>query len=99
MTQMNKSIRKVIENKTRGETDCQKVIGSTAKINRYGKFWEYEQDSLMVLSAANLIEYIEKNNPSTEELIAFKKGQAGIALFFGKCYEEKKRELPAEPLG
>jgi len=95
---MLKELAKFINNQAKGESRCAKMVGSTAAINRFARFWEYSKDDLMVLASGRIHQYLQDNNPSKEELIAFKKGLAEISLFFRDCYLEKKKqeELPKD---
>jgi hypothetical protein len=86
---MYNELRKYIDNQ-KSDTPCGKMVGTQATVNRYAKFWGLEKDTLMVLATGALHGFITDNNPSRDELVAYKKGQADIALFFARCYKESE---------
>ena len=93
---MQKELNKYFENKKRGTTFCERIIGGDVK--KFSNFWDKCKDSLMALSAAMLLDYTVNTEPSKEELIAYKKGMADIAMFIGRCNMEIENEAKNELL-
>jgi len=78
---------------------CEGLLGSTAKVQAFAKFWENNGDDLMVIVADSLNNYCSENNINSEQHAAFKAGQVSLGNFFLQCYmettaqaENKKRD-------
>ena len=95
---MLKELKKALGNQARGQTKCQKVIGSKTSVKRFHDFWARNHDELMLVAVNALYKYIEENDPSQAELRAFKKGLATVALFIGNCHSEIENETKSELL-
>jgi hypothetical protein len=82
-------LRKLFKNK-KTETACQKVLGTKTNVAEFARFWDKNEEVIGILGAWCLLEYVTNQNPSPEELIAYKHGLADALLFPGRCSAEMK---------
>jgi len=87
---MSKKIIKLIENKGLGDTECTKVLGSSAKVNTVANFYERNAELLHLISTDALLEFVETNKYTHDELTCFKLGVASIGEFMSKCWAERE---------
>lgn len=96
---MISELRKFIKRGRKAADACADILGNSEAVNKFAQFWEYNGDDLMLISAVRLHEYTGGEHVFTkEELGAYKKGVADIAMFFKQCSDEiekKKRDAIA----
>jgi hypothetical protein len=73
------------------------VIGET-KVRDMAKFWDLNADTINLISANGLYEWISSTNFTPEQLIAFKEGLAVIPTFLEGCDNRIKEELKQREL-
>jgi len=90
-------IKKLINNKGKDTTECQKVIGTDINdLQKLGVFWRDNADKFHLIAVNEFIEWTSGREFSSQEKIAFEQGLASIPLFFEKCYNEMNKLSSAE---
>lgn len=84
-------INKIIDNQAKGETYCQGVLGSEARVKALAGFWDRHAQLVHLVGVNGLIEYTQIEEFNKEELEAFKKGLSVFGIFCDKCYEESSQ--------
>lgn len=93
---MLRELRKFLKRGRRSDDACTDLLGSSANVSKFSQFWLDHGDDLMLVSAVRLHEYTGGDNLFTkEELAAYKKGVADIALFFQACSQEIAKKKAA----
>ena len=82
------SLRKYFSFYSDKRSKCELVLGTSAIVAKFSQFWDQNADSMYILSAAKMHDYITDNNPTPEEFAAYKKAQADIGGFFALCHKE-----------
>ncbi len=93
------SVRLFFENQKREGSGCEKVLGNSAAVHAFAKFYAKHQEDLGVQSAGALIEYLtDGSSRSSEETKAFQAGLASLPMFFEACFREieAKKSPPAK---
>ena len=88
--------RKVIENRGRGETYCEKVLGSTSGVDTIAGFLESHATKIHLIEANAILEFVEEDSFTKEELESFKYGVAKFGEFLMKCSEERRERKPKD---
>lgn len=89
---MRKELQKYLKRGRRAEGACADVLGNTTLVNKFAQFWKEQGDDLMLVSAVKLHEYELSTDYTKEEMQAYKKGLADLALFFNQCWLEIEAE-------
>lgn len=67
------------------------VVGET-KVKDLARFWQAEAETINVISARGLYDWISDRDFTKEELRAFKEGLAAIPLFMKSCDDWIQKE-------
>lgn len=86
-----KTVQKLIENRGLNSTKCQKVLGSLESLYAIADFWEHQAGAMQLISANEMIEYIQTQKFSSEESAAFLLGLEKFPIFFKACKDERDR--------
>jgi|TARA_Y100000034_G_C6840577_1_gene380245 hypothetical protein len=87
---MIEELRQYLKNQKRKGESCEKILGTNGKVNKFALFWEKSQDDLMLVAALKQHEYVSTYEFTPEELSAYQKGLAEIAIFFETCWKERE---------
>ena len=92
---MHEALRKSIENKgiSESEYECEKVLGSSQKVNAFAQFYEEMEDSLAVVAADKLMSFYSGLDVTGMEGDAYKKAQKDIGMFFARCWQEREDKI------
>jgi hypothetical protein len=89
---MLEELRKYLDQASRIDGQMiEKIMVTRDNLEGFAKFWEFNQDTLVLFSAVALHKYTSEVDFTKEELIAFKKGLATDGLFFKQCYDLSKK--------
>lgn len=80
----------LISNKGQDGTYCEKVIGSTPRVHTIAGFSEKNAPLLHLITLNALVEYMEENDFTKDELVAFKLGVGAIGKFMAQCVQERE---------
>lgn len=73
------------------------VVGES-KLKDMARFWDGNAETINIISANGLYEWISSTNFTPEQLIAFKEGLAVIPTFLEACDNRIKEELKQQEL-
>ena len=95
---MIEELRTYIANQKREGEVCEKILGTNGRVNKFALFWEKNQDELMLIAAKKQHDYVSTFEFTPDELIAYRKGLADIAVFFESCWKEKEERAKKKKL-
>lgn len=82
------SVKKYINNKKRGKTSCEMVLGTFDRIVSLSRVLDDLNDDIQIVLAANLLEYANTQNYTKEEMQAYRLGLYTLYEFIKQCKEE-----------
>lgn len=86
----------LIANKGQDGTYCQKVLGSEPRVFTLAGFSEKNAPLMHLITLNALVEYMEENDFTKDELIAFKLGVGAIGKFMAQCVQEREAARAAK---
>lgn len=66
-------------------SECERVLGDTAKVSAFAQFWDKHHDEFLIIGAKELFEFSTTQEYTKHELDIFKKGLSAIGSFFENC--------------
>lgn len=89
-------MHELIRHKGQDGTYCEKVIGSTPRVHTLAGFQEKNAPLMHLITLNALVEYMEDNDFTKDELIAFKQGVGAIGKFMSQCVYEREAARAAK---
>jgi len=94
---MKKDLRQLVENSSQAGTPCEKVLGSTPKVDKVASLLTNHASILRLIATNAILEYIE-GDVSKDEITAFKAGVGAFGDFMTDCVKEREaRRQKSEP--
>ena len=82
--------KKLLENRGKKATYCEKILGDLEGLYLLADFWERQAGLVHLIATNELLEYIDNESFDNKELDAFRCGLSMIPLFLQKCLEERQ---------
>lgn len=82
-------IDQLIKNSGVEGSECEKVLGSEARVNKVASHWK-SADLYQIIAANGLLDYVSIQTFNSEQLEAFKLGLAVVPEFMAKCHGERE---------
>lgn len=91
-------LNKLIENQAKDASPCEKVLGSTPRVNNMAALWDKHATLFKLMAADALLDYTEAQIYTSEECAAFRLGLSKIPELLASCSEERKKRIQEESL-
>lgn len=93
-------LKKLIQNlDTKEPIDCEVILGKSAYLADFARFWLKHGDELMLVATKKLTDYATERDYESKEMKAYREGLLDIGKFFYECYAEydkKQKELESQ---
>lgn len=98
MHELIKFLRKSFQNK-RGKKptdECEKILGLNGKVIEFANFYEAHEEDILVFVVATLSKWEAEKEFTKDELALYRLGLTEMAVFMGKCVEERDKKFEEE---
>ena len=84
------SLKQSLKNRNAGETEMEKLFGSSARVKEWAGFYERNYESLELAVKVKMLEFMEKEEFDSKQKDFYLKGLAEIGKIFAMCHLEQQ---------
>ena len=88
-------LSKLIDNSGNGGTPCEKVLGSTPRVNKIATFWQKEAALIEIIVANVLLEYTQTEDYNSDQSAHVRLVLGKVGEFFQDCWAEREARIQA----
>jgi hypothetical protein len=89
-------IHKLVDNKVKGETSCEKMFGNKTRVKNVGGMWNRYGELFEIMMTQGLVDYAENRVFTKDEYEAYKLGLAYIPTIMEQCLIEIEKGSQGE---
>jgi|TARA_Y100000310_G_scaffold157840_2_gene157287 regulator of sigma D len=84
---------KLVKNKAKGKTECEKILGTKDKVSELAKVYERHAESFHLIFNHVIMEHVATQSFNKDEFTSYKKALGDIGEVLHKCLMESKMKV------